>query len=691
MRTRSSSNLPGESSPNLTSSNPKRRNHRCSKQLFILEESLVDTLADQRTMAELLRAPTKGYTKAIVGKPVVGSKKNPRILFSLGRILFPNLSMNSSPSRTINLCNEISNFQQRFDVSFHEAWDQYKDLLRGCPHHGFTELHQLDTFYNALNPADQDSLNSATDANTVTTAMTAILKQFQATPPPASIKADNIQGYVLAATLNYNQGNFDYRPPALISNKEKLFELANTPLNENCSAVILKKLPEKLRDPRKFLISCGFSELKCKDLADLGASISLMPLFVWKKLGLLELISTRMTLELANQAICTPARIARDVFVPVDKSTFPADFVIVDYESDPRVPLILGRPFLRTARALIDVYREQMILRNGDERLILNLRHDTSSYSNQPQKESINMINIFNDSYEDYLEDLFKTNHLSGNPTFSSHIDLASPEVKDDIFDLEGDIEFTDELALVTFPSGIDDLPFDIKSDRKEIEYLLKYHSLNQVIGDFQSATQTRKISKNLEEHRVIGSKWVFKNKKDERVIMIRNKAGLVAQGYTQEEWIDYDEVFAHVARTEAIRLFLAYASFKDFVVYQMDVKSAFLYGKIKEEVIGFIEVKTASTPIETQKNLLKDEDGKELDVYMYRYLKGQPKLGLWYLKDSLFDLVAYTDSDYAGASLDRKSTTGGKAKKSVRLMMEKLFGMELELILMGPFTPADL
>ncbi|GJZ85960.1 reverse transcriptase domain-containing protein [Tanacetum coccineum] len=153
---------------------------------------------------------------------------------------------------------------------------------------------------------------------------------------------------------------------SLLSNKEKLLELANTPLNENCSAVILKKLPEKLGDPGKFLIPCGFSELKCKALADLGASINLMPLSVWKKLGLPELISTRMTLELANQTICTPAGIARDVFVPVGKFTFPADFVIVDYESDPRVPLILGRPFLRTARALIDVHREEMILRDGD-------------------------------------------------------------------------------------------------------------------------------------------------------------------------------------------------------------------------------------------------------------------------------------------------------------------------------------
>ncbi|GJV32379.1 putative ribonuclease H-like domain-containing protein [Tanacetum coccineum] len=239
---------------------------------------------------------------------------------------------------------------------------------------------------------------------------------------------------------------------------------------------------------------------------------------------------------------------------------------------------------------------------------------------------------------------------------------------------------------------------------------------------------------------RAIGTKWVYKNKKDERGIIIRNKASLVAQGYTQEEGIDYDEVPALVARIEAIRLFLAYASFKDFVVYQIDVKSAFLYDKIDEEVymstmgeltfflglqvtqkddgifisqdkyvdeilkkFSFSTVKTASTPMETSKPLLKDAEAEDVDVHLYRsmigslmyltasrpdimfvvcacarfqvtpkvshlhavkrifrYLKGQPKLGLWYPKDSPFDLEAYTDSDYAGASLDRKSTTGG-------------------------------
>nr|GEW59088.1 reverse transcriptase domain-containing protein [Tanacetum cinerariifolium] len=297
---------------------------------------------------------------------------------------------------------------------------------------------------------------------------------------------------------------------ALLSNKEKLQELANTPLNENCSAVILKKLPEKLRDPGKFLIPCGFSELKCKALADLGASINLVPLSVWKNLGLPDLIPTRMTLELANRAICTPDGIARDVFVPVGKFTFPADFVVVDYESDPIVPLILGRPFLRTARALIDVHGEEMILRDGDERLTLNMKHDTARYSNHPHRESVNLINIFNLSSEDYLKDLV-SHKQSGNPTFSLHKEIASSEVIHEIHDSKGctflseeipnidsfnDIhphfdddplsgsttysanslleEFADELALISYHSDYDDnLACDIKSDIREIEFLL--------------------------------------------------------------------------------------------------------------------------------------------------------------------------------------------------------------------------
>ncbi|GKE63430.1 reverse transcriptase domain-containing protein, partial [Tanacetum coccineum] len=201
MRTRSSSNLVGESSPNPTTSNLKRRNRRRSKQPFSLEESPVDTMVDQRTMAELLRAPTEGYAEAIVVPPILAEhfelKHSPINMmtsdqfFGLEKgnphdhVRCPSLARKRThsfyyhfedlvskfinelfpPTRTTNLRNEISNFEQRFGKSFHEAWDRYRDLLRACPHHGFTELHKLNTFYNALNPTDQDSLNSAADGN----------------------------------------------------------------------------------------------------------------------------------------------------------------------------------------------------------------------------------------------------------------------------------------------------------------------------------------------------------------------------------------------------------------------------------------------------------------------------------------------------------------------------------------------
>nr|GFA80391.1 reverse transcriptase domain-containing protein [Tanacetum cinerariifolium] len=155
---------------------------------------------------------------------------------------------------------------------------------------------------------------------------------------------------------------------SLLNYKEKLFDLATTPVNENCSAVILKKLPEKLGDHGKFLIPCDFPKLvECLAMANLGTSINLMPLSIWKKLSLPKLTPTRMILELADRPTTRPAGIAKDVFVKVGMFHFPTDFVVVNYVVDPRVPLILERPFLRTRRALIDVYGEELTLRVDDE------------------------------------------------------------------------------------------------------------------------------------------------------------------------------------------------------------------------------------------------------------------------------------------------------------------------------------
>nr|GEY42011.1 reverse transcriptase domain-containing protein [Tanacetum cinerariifolium] len=142
-------------------------------------------------------------------------------------------------------------------------------------------------------------------------------------------------------------------------NKDKLCELARTPLNKHCSVVLLKKLPEKLGDPGKFLILCDFPrKAECLALADLGASINLMPLSVWNKLSLPDLSPMCMTLELADRSISRPVRVAEDVYIKVGTFHFSADFFVVDFDADPRVPLILRRSFLKTRRAIIDVFEE---------------------------------------------------------------------------------------------------------------------------------------------------------------------------------------------------------------------------------------------------------------------------------------------------------------------------------------------
>ncbi|GKA73508.1 reverse transcriptase domain-containing protein [Tanacetum coccineum] len=163
----------------------------------------------------------------------------------------------------------------------------------------------------------------------------------------------------------------------LFSNREKLFELANTPVNENCSAVILKKLPENLGDPDKFLIPYNFLEIvECLALTDLGASINLMPLSIWRKLSLPELTTTQEILKLADRSTTRPTSIAEDIFV------------VVDYVVDPRVPLILGRPFLRTVRALIDVYGEELTPRHSQE--VLGFSDNSESGNPTPVPPGIN-------------------------------------------------------------------------------------------------------------------------------------------------------------------------------------------------------------------------------------------------------------------------------------------------------------
>nr|GEY98050.1 DNA-directed DNA polymerase [Tanacetum cinerariifolium] len=509
-------------------------------------------------------------------------KEPPRSILTWDDLVSKFINQFFPPSKMTNLRNEITRLQQRFDESFSEAWDGFNDLLRACPHHGFSELHQLDTFYNALNINDPDSLNSVAGGNfldkmpsdclkiikskskvrqsrakavvakvnskSFTPAISsdvaelkdivrALLldKKNQSSAPatsltPAPVKAVesncvtcggthsyqncpatsgnvyqyNIHEYVSqATTANYNQRNTGFRPQmvtnqirpsgfppvqnnqnnfnrrnnftqnrggnfnqstfnqsqlhrpqankqiekfyeifkdmsfeisftdalilmpkfastlkALIRNKEKLSEMARTPMNEHCSAVILNKLPKKLGDPGKLLIPYEFSRMdECLAFADLGASINLMPLSVWKELALLELTPTCMTLELADHSVSKPIGISKDVSVKVGMFHFPADFMVVDFDPDPRVPLILERCFLKTGRALIDVHKGELTLRIENEAITYNL-----------------------DQTSDFL--LFE----EANAFLGLEDDLDSPELDPLYYDPNGDIQMLEAI-----------------------------------------------------------------------------------------------------------------------------------------------------------------------------------------------------------------------------------------------------
>ncbi|GJU66633.1 reverse transcriptase domain-containing protein [Tanacetum coccineum] len=219
----------------------------------------------------------------------------------------------------------------------------------------------------------------------------------------------------------------------LLNDKDKIIDLTKTPVNENCSAVILKKFPEKLGDPGRFLIPCDFPEMnECLALADLGASINLMPLSIWKELNLPALTKTRMILELTDRTISTPTGITEDVFMKVGTFFFPANFVVVDYVADPWAPLILGRPFLRTARALIDVheYVQEVleISESGNPTSTLDLMIDSRSPSFTPFGGS----DFLMEEIDEFLE----------------HDDSIPPGV-DGIYDSEGDTVYLEELLSV--------------------------------------------------------------------------------------------------------------------------------------------------------------------------------------------------------------------------------------------------
>nr|GEX18855.1 reverse transcriptase domain-containing protein [Tanacetum cinerariifolium] len=290
--------------------------------------------------------------------------------------------------------------------------------------------------------------------------------------------------------------------------KDKLFELAKVPLNENCSAMLLKKLPEKLGNLGKFLIPCDFPGMEVfHALADLGASINLMPLSIWKKLLLPELTHTRMTLELADRSITRPKGVAEDVFVKVGKFHFPTDFVVVDFEADPRVPLILGRSFLRTGRALIDVYGEKITLRVNDESITFNL-NQTMRYSSTCDDTSVNRVDVLDIACEDFVQDVldFQYNSKSSSPTLVSDDSISESDyikvtiVKSSSPTLtpfgESDFflkEIKDFLNDDSIPTGIENSVYDPEGDILFLEKLLNEDPFQLPLMDLKVVEESRR------------------------------------------------------------------------------------------------------------------------------------------------------------------------------------------------------
>nr|GEV00332.1 DNA-directed DNA polymerase [Tanacetum cinerariifolium] len=681
MQTRSSSRLVSNPSSNpapSTNLNPKGCNHRRSKQRikeFNLEELSppIVIMADQRTMAQLLQAPTEGYEDAIVVPTITADnfelkhgllnlvqnkqffghdkedshahiryfnkitstlkfpnilntsiklmlflfslegaariwpeKEPPQSIFTWDDLVSKFINQFFPPSKTTNFCNEITNFQQRFDESCSEAWDRFKDLIRACPHHGFSELHQLDTFYNALNSKDQDSLNfaaGATDGNVYRDNIQEFLSQAFAVnynqentsyrPPMMSNQirphgfppVPNNQNVQLNQRNNQNRfnhnqnrgNNFKHRPvyqppvfqppayrapapqtqgvlkedfsayvkandafvntnsastsssgtlpsntianprsdlkaittrsgmsydgpqippppsflPKVVENESEATKdtmhpsnngstkdvqpqvvqyeypiLTSEPVNSPTIKPVIslvsaprpnqrpsipypsilrdQKLRDQAHDQReKFLqifknlnfnisfadalilmpkfgpsIKSLFTNKDKLSLADLGTSINLMPLSMWNKLSLPDLTPTCMTLELDDRSISRLVGVAEDVYVKVGTFHFSADFVVIDFDADPRVPLILRRSFFKTEKALIDVFEGELTIRVGNEAITFNL-DQTSRYSANYNDMTAKRIDVIDMASKEYSQEVlgFSDVIASGNLT----------------------------------------------------------------------------------------------------------------------------------------------------------------------------------------------------------------------------------------------------------------------------------
>nr|GEW97217.1 reverse transcriptase domain-containing protein [Tanacetum cinerariifolium] len=633
MRTRRSYFPPSSTIP--------RRSRKQTTNVVEPEFRTIVEMADNRTMAQMLQAPIEGYEDAN---------------------FVPQINANNFELKQ-TLINLVQSNQQ-------------------CPHHGFFELHQLDTFYNALNPNDQDALDSAAGGNFLDKIPREYLSIIESkskvrysrsrvtdvrenanAPPPSSSIANSFELQQIAASLedklNVRMNQFlddmkavitptaplkaveevcvtcganhsynhcpltrgrndntilnpkgkakaitttsgisykeppipplgveeqepteetmdtklpstkDIQPPLakekirekddilaakfmeifrdlhfvlsfvdalvhmpkfasmfkkLLNNKNKLIELTKTPLNENCSVVVLKKLQEKL---------------------DLGASINLMSLSIWKKLKLPTLNDTQMVLELADRIISKPTGVAENVFVKFGKFYFPADFVVLNFIVDPRVSLILGRPFLSTAHVLIDVYEGEIILRHDDQSLMLKCGDKPSiSYNNF---QSLNKVDLIDATCEEYSQEVLGFSNVANEvsiPHFEPIVSNSSPTLtpfNESDFYLE---EIEDCLNDDSNSEEIKDSEFDMERDILILEALLNSNP-EPPLPNQKSRTQRIATPSGVaflgenEKWPVIISKYLSVNEKSALIDILKSRKKAIAWKLTDIRGID--------------------------------------------------------------------------------------------------------------------------------------------------------
>ncbi|GJX43672.1 reverse transcriptase domain-containing protein [Tanacetum coccineum] len=863
---------------------------------FNLEEPIenpdppVVTMADQRTMAQLLEAPTEGYEDAIVVPEITANnfeikhgllnlvqnkqffghdKEDPHAHIryfnkitstmkfpnvpstSVKLILFP-FSLEGAariwlekepprsiltwddlvskfinkffpPSKTTNLRNEITRFQQRFDETFYEAWDRFNDLLRACPHHGFSELYQLDTFYNALNSNDQDSLNSAAGGNFLdkmpqdclkiieskskvrnsrnklvvakvsTSSYTPIIspdvselkdmvkallldKKNQSQAPvyqaPAPVKAvekscitcggthsyqncpatdgnvyrDNIQNY----QPSVNQGQI-YRPPVIqpptyqapayqapapqIQGVSKEDFQAYVKAND----AMMRKMQTQGQNMQNQLTNLTdmLSKFVTSNTASTSSSGTLPSNTVTNPREDLKGITTRSGVAYQGPTILTtssfpPKVLKRETeveFKRISQGFAGALAILFTRASQSRqhvdTSLIHIEPRKSPTESLFDIGSRRISIITIIKRLMVDLLHleevlkevklleklldesqvllkvprqnnmycernDQEKEGGASNKEDDQNVQDFRAELDNLLVQQKEgyANNTNRDSTISPSVSTAGQIFNNADYlltdPLMPDLEDTADLLNAGICSGVyDDEDVGAEADLNNLITTMnvspipttkihKDHPKDQIIGDINSATQIRRMTKISEEHAIrlvdlpkgkhaIRTKWVYRNKKDERGILVRNKARLVAQGYTQEEGIDYDKVFAPVARIEAIRgtinktlfikkdkgdilLMQMYVNdiifgstkkslciefeqmmYKRFQMSSMGELTFFLglqvklkddgifisYDKYVADILkkfDFVIMKTASTLIETNKALLKDD-----------------------------------------------------------------------------------